>query len=291
MNSRLILLTFHFSILTFLLLSCQTTPKAPGTAAIETLPLESGAAVYIIVNAKQARPILDILPIEELNNRQTRQLIERTDFFAAALFPQTSGRRFQLAAWGNYPSFRAGLAFSFQRQWRIQRVSRHSYWHSAANGLSIALNSKQAFVTASTEGPVNPVTAAPLEMPEGFSQFSRASPFSCWLENPAPVISRILNDAGIPLRFPVQQFFCNLYPLTGNQYEAMIRLQFENAVQARGVAAILSLASNLSNDDTSIISLLFLANPPVVNGRNIDIKTAVLSRDDIARLLPSDSLP
>jgi hypothetical protein len=280
-------LMYFFSLFFFLFfLSCQTAPKVPGTSVMETIPLNSGAFVYIIANAKQARPIIELLPIEELNNKQTRQILGRTDSFAAALFRSSDGQQFQIAAWGNYPSFRAGLVFGARRQWKKQRSQGHSYWHSAISRLSVALNSRQVFAADSPAGPVNPVTVTGgVRIPEGFYEFSRGYPLSCWLENPGPVISQLLNDAGIPLRFPVQQLFCNLYPVYGNQYEASLRLQFQNAVQARGMAAILTLAGGLSNEDASIIALLFLANPPVVNGSNLDIKTAPLSGNDIARLL------
>jgi len=280
-HSLLIFLTF------LLFLSCQSAPKIfEMDLDAASVPLDSGASVYILADARQARPVIDLLPIEELNNRQTRQMLDRTDFFAAALFPEASGQRFQLVSWGNYPDSGAAMALGINKNWKKRRSKAgYSYWYSG--GLSIALNSRQAFICASADDtPDDPVTAAGgMKIPEGFGEFRRGAPLSCWLENPAPVFSRILSNAGVPIRFPVQQLFVNLFPVTGKQCEALIRMQFENAVQARGMAAIFSLIAKFSpNDPDLLIVSLFLKNPPVQNGRNLDIKTAAMSETEIALL-------
>lgn len=251
------------------------------------LPLERGASVYIIADAKQARPIINLLPIGELSGRQVVQMLERTDFFAAALFPRENRRRYHLSAWGDYPSFQAGVAFGSISAWQKKHsAAGSSYWYSQADGLSVALRRRQALVVVSTDGPCDPVTYPGAEIPAGFNEFRRGSPFSCWMENPAPVIYRTFNSAGIPIRFPVQQLFLNLFREGEDQYEAVIRLQFENSSHARGIAAILSLAANFTADDSSlIIASIFLANPPVLNGNYIDIRTAVLNEEEIVQLL------
>jgi hypothetical protein len=291
------LLPTFYSLLTLLLfLSCQTAPKVPDAALMETgVPLDAGAALYILADVKKVRPIIDLLPFEELNDSQTKQMLERTDFLAAALFPQESGRRFQLAAWGNYPSFQAGLAFTFSRQWQKMRSGTgQNYWYSGANGLSISMDSKQAFVAASSnDTPYYPVTPAPgVEPPEGFSEFRKnaegiSSPLACWMEDPAPLINRMLAGAGIPIQIPARKLLINLFPAAEGQYEAIMKIQFESAIQARGIAAILSLAGNFVSGESgqnSILASIFFANPPVQNDRSLDIKTAVLSENDISGL-------
>ncbi|MDR2543195.1 MAG: hypothetical protein LBC80_07090 [Treponema sp.] len=254
---------------------------------MQVFPLGSGASAYIFANVEEASSILQLLPIEELRNRQTRQMLERTDFIAAAVFPQESGQRFQLAAWGDYPNSRAKMAFRFSKSWKRQRAATgQSYWYSAFSKTSIGMTSRQAFVAVSlSDKPADPhMTGA--SIPEGFNNFSRGAPFSCWLENPAPMLSRSLNNAGIPIRFPVQQLFFNFYPRTDERYEAMIRLQFENASQTRGMAAILNLAGNFASDDpNTVIAALFFANPPVQSGNNLDIKTGPLSETEVLTLL------
>ena len=222
-------------------------------------------------------------------------MLDRTNFFTAALFPAESGRRFQLAAWGNYPRSQAGMAFSFDRGWQNRRsASGSSYWYSSANKLSIAITSKQAFVAASvTNEPADPFAVPGAEIPQGFNSFRQGSqglpgsPLSCWMANPGPAIARIMNNAGLPLRFPVQQLFINLYNMEEQQYEALIRFQFENASQARGMASILNLAGSFISD-TRIAMLL--ANPPVHNGANLDIRTARLNERELSLLLQMFSL-
>ena len=285
------------SLLLLFILSCKTTPNIPDEALIETgIPLDSGAVVYIVADAKRARSIIDILPIEELNDSQTRQMMERTVFFVAALFPRESGRRFQLAAWGNYPSFRAGMAFTFNRQWQKRKSETgQSFWYSGANRLSISMDAKQAFAASSLDDtPYYPAAAAPgIKPPEGFNEFRRnaegiTSPLSCWLEDPAPMINRMIGGVGIPIQIPAKKLMINLFPASEDgQYEASVRIQFESAIQARGIAAVLSLAGNFVSGGSgqgSILALILFSNPPVLNGNYIDIKTDTLSKDEISGL-------
>jgi hypothetical protein len=94
---------------------------------------------------------------------------------------------------------------------------------------------------------------------------------------------------GVPLNFPVQKLFISLYPAeiknSVEQYEAQIRMRFENAVYARGAAVIFSLAGNITPDESDVLQTIFFSNPPVVNGSNIDIKTTALSGGEITLLL------
>jgi len=282
-----------FSWLIFLFISCQSIPNIPNplTEDISHLPLDKGASAYLLVNVREARPLFDILPVEELKNSQARQMIDRTTFAMAAFFPQESKRRFQIAARGNYPKSVADMMFSLNKDWKKQRYAiNSSYWHSGKDKLSIAMTAKQVHIAAwLNDIPADPFAAEPgMEVPDGFNEFrkgalqDRAS-VSCWVENPGPFLSRMLDEAGVPIRVPVQQFFINLYNTSDKKYEATARLQFENAIHARGVAAILSLAGVFSTDDP--IANLFLSNPSAVNGRNLDIKTAPLSESDILQIL------
>ena len=256
------------------------------------LPLERGALFYIAADVKKMRPIIERLPIEELKDSQTRQMLDRTAYLAAAVFPQESGRRFQLAAWGNYPASQADFALSFNKNWKKMRSQAGgSYWYSSASRLSLAVGSRQAFAASSLTGdPFDPLSKEGIELPEGFADFRRNagvnSPFSCWLENPAILISRMMNDLGLPLGIPVQKLFINLLPTQDEKYETLIRLQFENASYARNMIRIFNMAAGFfpGNFDVALASL-FLANPPVLNGSNVDIRSAVLGEEEIVQLL------
>ena len=272
-------------IAVFFFFSCKGTPT---TQTAATLNLDNGASAYILADVEQALPILELLLAEEMENRQARDMMERTSSVAVAIFPPESGRRFQLEAVGSYPSFWAGLAFSFDRNWQQRRsAAGRDYWYSGDAGLSIMVSARLAYVSASTTTePADPLPASRgVLIPEGFAEFRQSSPLSCWLEDPAPMISRVMREAGIPLQFPVQQLFFNLNPADDGRWEATLRFLYEATAQARGMASILSLAANFMSDGQSHIASIFFANPPVLNGANVDVKTAVLDEGEITLLL------
>jgi hypothetical protein len=271
-------------ILLFFLISCQTTPKAPNInlETVDSLPFENGALAYIFADAVRARPIIDLLPIEELKNNQTKQMLDRTSFFAAALFTQNSGRRFQIAAQGKYPRSQAALAMSLNKDWQKRRTSSGvEYWYSPSNRVSILLGDNYAYAAASlTNESFEPLTSTPgVEIPKGFNEFRRGAPLSCWAADPLALINRIF--AGLPVQSVMNLYF-NVFPAPEGQYETVIRLQFENPSHARGMAVILSLASGFSSNT---IFSAFLSNPPVVNGSAVDIRSAPLGEKEIKTLL------
>jgi len=276
-----------FWLVSFFIFSCQTMPRIPDAFREDAVnaPLNTGANVYFFANAKEARSIINLLPIQELRDRQTRQMLDRTDYLAAALFPPTSGRRFQLVTWGNYPRSYANMAFSADNNWQSQQsASGHAYWHSSANRLSLAITSKQAFAASSLRNqPLDPFAAEPgVKIPDGFNSFRRNAPLSCWLNNSGLIIERILNDAGIPIRLPVREIFFNLEPSGGN-YQLTARFQFDNASQARGMVALLVLAGN-NIPNNQLLALLF-SNQPILDGSNVDIKPAPLTESELQSFL------
>lgn len=299
------------SLLLFLFISCRTIPEIPDAVMEESeyIPLEPGALVYVFADVQGSRPILDLIQIREMNEKQSKQMLDRTRSAAAALYPPESGRRFQLTAWGDYPSFRAGMAFGMSKNWK----KRHSatgglpYWYSAKDRLSVALNAKQAFVSA----PVNDVPDEPflrtpgLEAPEGFLEFRRGALISCWLEDPAVLINQIFEKMRLPLQLPAERIFVSLFlaadrPESGvivttgetgdRQYDAMIRIQVSGATQARALVTLFTLARSfiaagmVQEDGPAALAALLFANPPVQDGRNLNIKIDALTGKDIALL-------
>ena len=270
------------SWLLFLLLfiSCQTAPQTlqmPEAYLQQgVLPLDKGASVYLVADVKESRAIINLLPIKELKDSNVRQMIDRSNFAMAAVFPANSGKRFQITAWGNYPKSGAGMALGSNKNWIKQRNENGvEYWHSAADRISLSLTAKNLYVVSSiNDKPANPL-AAGAEIPEGFADFSRGAVFSCWVNSPAAMLQQILSRAGVPITIPVLRLFVNLNTSSGtaNRYEANIRLGLENASQARGLAAILRIAGSFTSNDPSLqIAMLLLSNPPVQNDRNLEIK-------------------
>jgi len=280
--------TTHYSLLTLflllLLISCQTMPIVP-SVNLETatsLPFESGAYTYVFADAKRARSIINLLPIEELNNTETKMMLDRTRFFAAALYPQGSGRRYQIAAQGSYPSSNAALALSANKNWQKRRSgSGGEYWYSPSSGVSVLIGSSHAYAAASySNDPFEPYTPPPgVEIPKGFNDFRKGSPLSCWVTSPLVLLNKMF--AGLPAQSILYLYF-NLFPAPQEKYEAIIRLQFENPSHAKGMAVLLSLASGFSTDP---LLSAFLTNPPAVNGTALDIRSTPLSEKEIKALL------
>ncbi|GHV95178.1 hypothetical protein AGMMS50293_14980 [Spirochaetia bacterium] len=262
------------------------------------IPLEPGAQVYVFADVQNARPILDLVPIGELDDKQSKQMLDLTSSAVAALYPAESGRRFQLTAWGKYPSSRAGMAFGMSRGWKKQRsVSGAPYWYSAGSGLSVFLKAKQAFAAASVNAtPGDPFTASPgTELPEGLDEFRRGALIACWLEKPGPMINRIFERMQIPLQLPAERIFISLFPVPEQerQYQALIRIRTPSATQARALVTLIAMArafgavptaaSGEPDAQTVLMAVLF-ANAPAQDGPNLNIKSAVLSEKEIALL-------
>ena len=136
----------------FFALSCQSTPKTTFTMPDEnsSIPLDAGALGYIFIDVKNSRPILEYINFSGMNDKQFQPILDVTQFAAAALYLPLSPRRYQLAAWGNYPSSRAKMALGASKDWEKIRspISGDWYWYSEQQKLSIAINQKQAFVLA-----------------------------------------------------------------------------------------------------------------------------------------------
>jgi hypothetical protein len=278
----------NFWLILLLLISCRSAPITSDTIFEEMkyVPLDKDAFAYIFTDIKASRSIVDILPVPQLKSWQAKLVLENSDMAAAALFQSESGKHFQVVGWGRYPSLRASLALFFDVSWKKQRLTTGSYWYSAAQKMSVVVNPKQVFALAWHDSHSNPVTAVPgVRIPDGFTQFMHGAALSCWMESPGLLLNQILNNEGLSIGLPAEQLFLNLYPKDGNQYEALIRLRFENAAQARMIAGVMALANIFSPDQKSILTSIFFANPPVLNGRSLDIKTAVLSEREIALLL------
>ena len=282
-------------LILLLFISCQSSPNVPNTRQDEnSIPLAAGASVYLFADVREARPIINLLPAEELKDNQVRQMIDRTSFAAAALFPKESGYSFQITAWGNYPGSIAKVAFNANKSWQKKRSEQgYQYWHSPVDRISIAITQRNVFVVSMLNDTRSDPFLTGAQFPEGFNEFRLGSGgmsrviLSCWVESPGPIFQRILSQTGVPIRVPIRQLFINLHNASSQQmYEAVIRLQLESAAHARGLASILSIAGNFTSNDPELkLAMLFLANPPIQNGINLDIKTNPMSEEEISQLI------
>jgi hypothetical protein len=279
------------------LFSCATAPKIPDPFPDESgfLPLEPGASVYLLVDVPACRPILDHLEIRGMNLRQSREIFDRTRTAAAAFYPEGHERRFQAAAWGNYPGFRGNLALAAGKGWKKSRSKTGGgYYHSAGEGLSVALTASRAFVSgAGTGNRTDPFAEAPgTAAPEGFAEFRRGAALALWADDPGPPVNRFFETLGIPLRLPADRLFLSVFPVQEGEgadvlYEALIRIETPAASQARALFTLINMArahAPVMEEAGAALAALLFANPPVQDGRNLNLRTAVMAAEEIALL-------
>ncbi|MDR0316440.1 MAG: hypothetical protein LBH97_06025 [Treponema sp.] len=276
-------------------LSCQTAPKFsdPLLDGSNFIPLEPGASAYIFADVQQARPVLDFFPIPEMNDKYVIQIIDKTKSAVMGIYPAESGRQFQLAGWGNYPSGRGGLALGMNKSWKKNRsAGGYSYWYSEANRLSVNMSTSQIYASTSrTTAPSDPFGAG-IEFPDAFNEFRRGSFLACWLDTPGPLLNTIFQSMGLPLQIPVELIFISLAQANSESagaYEALIRMKTPSASQARGLAAMISMArlftsGNSGGDGLAALTPVLFANAPVQDSDSLIIKTAPLGEKEIALL-------
>ena len=249
-------------------------------------PLDKDAFVYVFVDAKEMRPIFDIIPYSQLKNWQVRMIVDSTELATAALFTGDTGRFFQVAAFGSYPNIAASVALAINRNWKYMFGEDFNYWYSIADRLSIKLGPDEIDALGWRRTQMNPVAEEPgVEIPEGFITFRHrsggAAPLSLWMENRDSIIGRMLNDEGIMINLPVERLFLNLYPVENNLYKAEIFLQINSYFLWDDFSLV---PSDLLKKE-SVLYTLFFTKEPERNGNDLEFESVFLSADDLTSLL------
>jgi len=302
---------YFLLLFAFFALSCKTTPKTAGMMPSENspIPLDSGALGYIFADVQNSRPILESINFNGMNNdKQFQQMLDSTQFAMLATYPPQAPRRYQLVAWGDYPSSRAKMALGASKGWKNVRsaASGNMYWHNEQEGFSIALNPTQAFMLALREkntanASADPFSAAPgITIPNGFSTFSKDAVFSCWFENPGPFLNQKLQAMGIPFELPAERIFISLFPIKEEQqkeqrYEARLKILVSSETQARGLATVFNIARSFlslqtDSDDMTVFASILFSKAPVLDGKSLNITTAALSGKELTLLFRVFSL-
>ena len=289
-----------FAVNLLLFLSCVTTPKAadPLAGGTEYLLLNGGALAYMVIDVKEARPILDGLsarfPLSAANSGQTKRLLDRTGSAALAVFGADRGGYVQAAAWGRYPAKKAGISFAFDRNWKKRKSGAgYSYWYSERNRVSVALSDSQAFVSMKTAGPDGPPEPAGLSpgipVPGDFAAFRQGAALAFWLPEPRVPVERLTQSIELPLRIPAEEIFAALRREGGGdekRYGALLRIRTPSASQARALASLFTMARNLiagmtDDEGPAVPAAILFANPPVQDGRYVTVRTAVMDVETI----------
>jgi hypothetical protein len=289
-----------FAVIFLLFFSCATAPKSPDPFLDESafLPLEPGASVYMLIDVPGCRPGLDKVTIREMGKKQSREIFDRTKTAAAAFYSEGGERRFQAAAWGKYPAFRGNLALAAGKDWKKGRSKTGgAYYHSARDGLSVALTASRAFVSGAGPGSrTDPFTPPPgTETPDGFTEFRRGAVLALWINKPGASVNGLLETMGLPLQIPAEQLFVNLFPHIQEGegadalYEALIRIETSAPSQARALFTLINMARLYASamgetGAAPALAAVLFANPPVQDGRNLNLRTAVLKAEEIALL-------
>jgi len=248
------------------------------------ISLDKDAVAYVLVDTKIMRPIIDIIPVNQLKSWQAAQVIDRTEIALAALFTSDTGRFFQITGFGSYPNLIVNVALAIDRNWRYTFSEKDHYWYSDRDKLSVNVSSEEVNIVGWRRTRENPAYEEPgAKMPEGFVEFRHRSgepaPLSLWLENHDSLLDKMLNGEGISVNLPIERLYLNLYHMEGNVFKADVMLQAKNPLFPEGFVMSLSPESN------SALKTLFFTNPPIQNDRNVEFQPVILSEEEIVSLL------
>jgi hypothetical protein len=267
----------------------------------EYVPLAPGALVYMYADVARMGPLLDILPIEALRQKEAANMVKRTDTAMMAFYPTNEKRSFMLAGAGSYSTFGANMGLFFSSAWKKRRSETGaSYWYSEKGRNALSLTSKQVFVS---DG--DPFAPAPgVAVPEGFAAFRRNAVLALWLDDAAaPVnqflqsfleslgIRQVLEMLGVSLTLPVGQAMISVQAVNEN-YSALIRVETPSVSQTRGLLGMLSLIKRFlpqtgdagADNPVGLAALLF-ANDPQEDGLYLTLRTGEFDANGLMALI------
>jgi len=195
-----------------------------------SIPLDKDAFVYAFVDTKIMRPIIDIVPVNQLKSRQAAQVIDRTELAVAALFTGDTGRFFQIAGFGSYPNLLINVALAIDRNWKFLFSGNDHYWYSDTDRLSVSLNSEEVYIVQWRRTRMKAMYDEPgVRTPEGFIAFRHRSgepaPLSLWMQNQNTIIDRMLIGEGITVNLPIERLYLNLYHVEGKVFKTELMLR------------------------------------------------------------------
>jgi len=298
-------------LLFVLLISCATTPKA-GQGLVDSAPdfsiLPPGADLYLWADVGRAKPLLEAIAFADFTGKEASQILDRTESFMAAFYPEGDGRRFSLAGFGKYPYLRAGASMTFSSGWKkVKSETGNRYWHSEGYNLGVAMGSVLAI--ASDGDPFAP-GAGSNPTPQAFEGFRRACVLSGWFTKPDVPLDRFMDSLGLPLQIPAEEFFLGVKMVTdktqiagnlsdGDLWELVFKFKTPSAASARSLLAPFSVArlfvQRAAIDDEGFpggafplspleAAALLFANIPEQDEEYLTLYTGPLNADKIALL-------
>jgi len=250
-----------------LLAACASGPKpTPGKEPPDFSVLPAGADAYLGMDVKHLGPLLAEVEIPALGSENKALFLDKADHAAMAFF-LGGERRFSMAGWGNFPSAGADMSMSLSGGWK-KRASPtgNKYWYSEAARLGLAVGPRLALASDS-----DPFDAAAFgsgqapAAPGGFEDFSRPLALAGWLSEPAALVETFLTSLAIPVTLPARELFFGIAVVSAGYWQLVFQARTDTPSQAKGAAALFSLARLFSGDGSGPNNLVkaLLATPPV----------------------------
>ncbi|MDR0598141.1 MAG: hypothetical protein LBG14_06515 [Treponema sp.] len=290
--------------------SCASNPPLAASSAGggEFAYLAAGARAYFYTDIRFSRPILEHISLQGVDMARAGRFLDKVDFLSAAVYPGGAPQRLLLHAWrgkGNVPSV---SALFLSAQWeKTASPTGGNYYHSQSYGLSVSTQGSHAFVSDGDPFAFEP----PVAEPEGLAELRWEAVMLGWLDNAGTPINRFLSAVGIPMRVPTDRILFGVYPsrapdldgeaLDGEAprrraareplYELRLRVQTENANQAKALASLLAFVRVFAESPDISVAPEYLetlrpllANPPSQDGPDLAIHTEPMGAGEIALL-------
>lgn len=280
-----------FSVLflaSFLLLSCMTRPAVHEFELQDQtkVPLDQGMIAYMEVNVHEFRPVLDSM--ELLQDKQTANILDRTDSILLAAYPNDHNRRMMLVTQGTYPVFWTSLSLGFNRSWKkVKDISGEKYWHSETEQLSLVLDSERVVVSDSL-----PFLQTPeQELPENLLSVRRNAALWISVEQPQYFFTPLLGELSALIKIPAKRILIIVQP-DSDAYDALFRIEASSEKLGGAMRSFHSLASSMIAgiqvpDDDPLMQFAkdFFSASAKLDGSDLLVKLEDISSEKISLLL------
>jgi hypothetical protein len=270
--------------------------------------LAPGALAYFYTDVRLSRPILEKLSLRGVDMARMGRFLDKVDFLAGAAYPNGEPRRLLLHAWRQKGKVPSASALFFSAQWKkMASPAGRKYYHSERYGFSVSTQGSHALVSDADPFAPAPFVAAP----EGIAKLRQEAVMLGWLDHAGVPVNNFLSLAGVPVRIPTDRILFGIHrepdaeaaesdgggeptrqaANTEPRYELRLRVETQNANQARALATLLAFVRGfMENPDIKLGAEYretlrpLLANPPSQDGADLVISADPMSAGEIALL-------
>jgi hypothetical protein len=285
-----VLLLLVFSLCCVFAASCASSSRSAEKDEPIENQLPPGAALYGFANIRHMGNLIENLLPEQLNNKQTKSFIEKTDLAVLGLYriaangQNPSAESFYLITEGNYPVSAYNFGFTLSSKWKSAVIDGKKWWQQGATALSI--EKKRAYIRLGAIPPES--SGSPATMDEEFGALFGNARRSFNAESGEPPVifasfiyssetAGFIRRMGIPLNITLAGITLAVTTaVTAEEKDSCrstLRIITKSPSEAKGLLAILSLVRTQigSRADNAFISELIFANPPVLDGNTIAV--------------------